>query len=158
MAMSQPPFRVRQIGITLVELMLSIAILGLLAGIALPTYRNHVENLRNKQAAGDMMQIFLAVSKRRDENGRVPATLAGIPNLPAVDPWGQPYVYYSFTAPGFNRGQVRKDRNLVPINTEFDLYSRGKNGDSRPPLTAPQSQDDIVMARDGSFIGLAKDF
>lgn len=67
-------------------------------------------------------------------------------------------MYNSFSRPGFNRGQARKDRNLVPINTEFDLYSSGKDGESRGPLTAKASRDDVVVARDGSFVGLAKDF
>jgi general secretion pathway protein G len=42
----------------------------------------------------------------------------------------------------------------VPINTTYDLYSKGKDGDSSPPLTARASQDDVVRANDGGFIGL----
>lgn len=57
-----------------------------------------------------------------------------------------------------NMGDVRKDRNLVPINSFFDLYSMGKDGQSRPPLTAPVSQDDVIYANDGAFIGLAEDY
>jgi general secretion pathway protein G len=53
---------------------------------------------------------------------------------------------------------MRKDRNLVPINSEFDLYSKGKDGDSRPPLPAKPSRDDVLIARDGAYVGLAKDF
>jgi general secretion pathway protein G len=53
---------------------------------------------------------------------------------------------------------ARKDRFLVPINSRYDLYSRGPDGDSRPPLTALPSRDDIVMANDGGFIGLAAKF
>jgi general secretion pathway protein G len=55
-------------------------------------------------------------------------------------------------------GQARKDRALVPINTRFDLYSLGKDGRSAAPLTAADSQDDIVRANDGAFIGLARDY
>jgi hypothetical protein len=39
-----------------------------------------------------------------------------------------------------------------------DLYSSGKDGESRTPLTARPSRDDIVVARDGAFVGLATDF
>lgn len=57
-----------------------------------------------------------------------------------------------------NMGDVRKDRNLVPINSHYDLYSMGKDGQSRPPLTAPVSKDDIIYANDGAYVGLAEDY
>jgi general secretion pathway protein G len=52
-------------------------------------------------------------------------------------------------------GQVRKDRNLVPINSRYDLYSMGADGRSVPPLTAQESRDDIIRANDGGYVGLA---
>jgi general secretion pathway protein G len=62
-------------------------------------------------------------------------------------------VYLNFaTTP---QGQWRKDHNLVPLNSAFDLYSMGKDGQSQPPLTAAASHDDIVRASDGNFIGMA---
>jgi general secretion pathway protein G len=53
---------------------------------------------------------------------------------------------------------VRRDKNLVPINTDFDLYSVGKDGVTVSPLTAAQSRDDVVRANDGTFIGLGEDY
>jgi general secretion pathway protein G len=53
---------------------------------------------------------------------------------------------------------MRKDRNLVPINSDYDLYSVGPDGDSSLPLTAATSRDDIVRANDGRFIGKAEDY
>jgi general secretion pathway protein G len=53
---------------------------------------------------------------------------------------------------------MRKDKNLVPINSEYDLYSVGPDGRSVGPLTAKHSRDDIVMANDGRFIGVASDY
>jgi len=55
-------------------------------------------------------------------------------------------------------GQARKDRNLVPINSDFDLYSVGRDGQSAPALTAKVSQDDVVRANNGGFVGLARDY
>jgi len=55
-------------------------------------------------------------------------------------------------------GQARKDRNLVPINSDFDLYSVGRDGMSAPALTAKVSQDDVVRASNGGFVGLARDY
>jgi general secretion pathway protein G len=55
-------------------------------------------------------------------------------------------------------GQARKDRSLVPINSDFDLFSMGRDGQSQPPLTAGPSRDDIVRGNDGGFVGRAADY
>jgi general secretion pathway protein G len=46
----------------------------------------------------------------------------------------------------------------VPINSDFDLYSLGKDGKSAGPLTALASRDDVILANDGRFVGLASDY
>jgi general secretion pathway protein G len=55
------------------------------------------------------------------------------------------------------RGQVRRDRNLNPLNRDFDLYSVGPDGVTQTQLTARFARDDIVRAGNGSFIGRAED-
>ncbi|MFO0700800.1 MAG: prepilin-type N-terminal cleavage/methylation domain-containing protein [Nitrospira sp.] len=55
-------------------------------------------------------------------------------------------------------GGARKDRFLVPINSDFDVYSMGKNLDTVAPLNPPKSQDDVIRASDGGFYGLARNF
>ncbi|MSR24620.1 MAG: hypothetical protein EXR96_05970 [Nitrospiraceae bacterium] len=52
----------------------------------------------------------------------------------------------------------RKDRFLVPINSDYDLYSMGPDGQSSQPLTVPVSMDDIIHASDGAYVGLAENF
>ena len=52
----------------------------------------------------------------------------------------------------------RMDRFLHPINSDYDLYSMGKDGQTVLPLTARQSHDDVIRANDGSFVGLAVEF
>jgi general secretion pathway protein G len=44
------------------------------------------------------------------------------------------------------------------LNSDFDLYSKGRDRDSKLPLTAEASRDDIVRANNGGFIGLAKNY
>jgi general secretion pathway protein G len=145
-------------GVTLLELSIIIAVIGLLAAIAIPVYSNAMEKAKLKRAVADMLTIRLAIERKRSDDGVFPNSLAGISGLPLVDPWGKAYVYNYFQAPGFNASRIRKDHNLHPLNTEFDLYSEGKDGASRPPLTAQPSLDDVVVAHDGSFVGLARDF
>ncbi len=52
----------------------------------------------------------------------------------------------------------RKNQNMVPINSDYDLYSKGKDGRSQKPIVSNVSQDDIIRARNGRFVGLASDF
>jgi general secretion pathway protein G len=52
---------------------------------------------------------------------------------------------------------VRRDKNLNPLNRDFDLYSVGKDGQTQTQLTAARARDDIVRAGNGSFIGKAED-
>jgi general secretion pathway protein G len=73
-----------------------------------------------------------------------------------LDPWGNPYVYVDLTTAGISK--ARKNKNLVPINSEYDLYSKGKDGNSVLALTAASSRDDVVLANDGRFIGLASNY
>jgi len=55
-------------------------------------------------------------------------------------------------------GQARKDRFLVPLNSDYDLYSDGQDGQTTAPITAQKSQDDIIRASDGAYVGLASQF
>ena len=53
---------------------------------------------------------------------------------------------------------VRKDGALNPLNSDFDLYSMGEDGESQAPLNAALARDDIVRANNGAFVGRAKDY
>ena len=137
-----------------------IAVLALLSAIAIPAYDRFAERARIGQAVADIGQIDMEIEKFLSSNFAYPASLADLPNGAPLDPWGQPYQYLQIRnndEPGL-RGRLRKDRNLVPINSDYDLYSFGEDGDSRPPLTASPSRDDIVRASDGGFVGAAEEF
>lgn len=94
---------------------------------------------------------------RVNNNDAVPLSLADINANNMVDPWGTPYQYLNFSTVSGN-GQKRKDHNLVPINSEFDLYSKGADKQSVGPLTAAKSLDDVILANDGGYIGLASEY
>lgn len=143
---------------TLIEIMLATTLVGVLMAIAIPSYRGHILRVKIQQARADLALIQVGVLDSRGPDHYLPDSLSAVRGVPLTDPWGHPYAYYYFGKPHTPMGPVRKDRNLVPINSEFDLYSKGPDGASRAPLTAPQSQDDIIVARDGDFIGAASDF
>jgi general secretion pathway protein G len=140
-------------------LVTATAVGALLLSIAVPTYFDRVQRLKISQATRDLATIAMGIERYRTMNFRLPLALTDVSGLPATDPWGHAYAYLSFAAPipGI-KGQIRKDHNLHPLNSEFDLYSLGADGMSTPALTAKASRDDVIWARDGSFIGLASDF
>jgi general secretion pathway protein G len=141
--------------------MMAVAVVGLLAAIALPAYSAIVERQKIGEAGRELQEIAMVIERYRATRFEIPETLAelGLDAGLLEDPWGREYQFLSFnsSAPGTN-GKIRKDHNLHPLNTEFDLYSLGKDGDSRAPLTASASRDDVIWARDGGFVGLAEDF
>ena len=142
---------------TLVELMLAVAIVAVLAAIAVPSYSRYVDRGKVAQAQGDIVTMEVAIAQYLADYGSLPAALSDLRNVSLTDPWGNPYQYLDLSQKGA-KGQARKDKSLVPINSDYDLYSIGKDGQSVPPLTAKVSQDDIVRGRNGDFVGLGSDF
>ena len=59
------------------------------------------------------------------------------------------------TAPGLN-GKRRRDKNANPVNSDFDLYSMGRDGLTVPQFAGKKARDDIVRANNGDFYGLAE--
>ena len=137
--------------------MVTIGIAALIAAIALPSYISYKQRAYVAAATMDIMTIATAINRYNTLNNSPPPDLATIGFDTLLDPWGRPYVYLSFTGLNGN-GQMRKDKNLVPLNTQYDLYSVGADGLSRPPLTVPVSKDDVILANDGNYIGLASNY
>lgn len=130
-----------------------LAVIGILASIGVVLYYNFNYQAQIARAVADIAVLSSEISTFEMVNERLPNDLAEIGRAAFLDPWGNPYQYLNFSLGPL--GQQRKDHALVPINTDFDLYSKGKDGDSQPPLTASASRDDIVRASDGQYIGLA---
>lgn len=143
-------------GFTLVELLIAIAIVATLAGIAMPVYKEHVNKTRIARAIAEVRTIERAIKVYEAENDMLPDSLNEVEGGNIPDPWGNPYVYLQVA--GTPQGHLRKDRFLVPVNTDFDLYSMGEDGDSKAPFTAQASRDDIVRASNGAYVGLASEF
>ena len=137
--------------------MFAIAAMAVLTAIVVPSYAAYIRKAKVSAAIGDIMTIKAAIDRYDTNYNAPPPDLATIGMDTKLDPWKHPYAYLSFQGLK-GKGQMRKDKSLVPINTRFDLYSMGEDGQSRAPLTAAASRDDIVMANDGSFIGLASDY
>jgi general secretion pathway protein G len=144
---------------TLLELMMSATVVGLLFTVGVPTYRGIVERQAVQQCVRDLVTIAGELEKYRTLHFEWPDSLDELSGVPRTDPWGFEYRFLNFESDikGI-KGKIRKDHNLHPLNSEFDLYSVGPDGRSSAPLTAKASRDDVIYARDGSFIGIAEDF
>jgi general secretion pathway protein G len=119
-------------GFTLLEILIVVAILGILATIIVPKIMKRPEEARRTKAIMDIKAIEMALNLYRLDNGGYPSTEQGLEALvtkPTTgiisknwkeggyldkvykDPWGNPYVYLS---PGLHR--------------EIDLESFGADG------------------------------
>jgi general secretion pathway protein G len=149
-------------GFTLLELMIVVAIVGILATIAIPSYQKYIEKSKETTAISDIGTIAWKLKAiMMEDPTALPPDLATINFgniLPLIDPWGNPYLYLPLYGRPGNLNNARKDHNLHPINSDFDLYSMGPDGQSNKPLTSQKSRDDIIRANDGAFIGKASTY
>lgn len=141
-------------GFTLIELVTVLAIVTTLAALAVPTYSAYVTKARVIQAIATISEMSTAIASYKGDTGALPTSLADIGYGTLFDPWGNPYKYINIeTARGTS--SLRKDKFLVPLNSDYDLYSMGKDGKSQQSLAPQVSHDDIIRANDGGYIGLA---
>ncbi len=146
----------RRAGFTIIELLVSMVIMGILASLAIPSYSRLRERAFVARAIGDIQALQQDITEYQLTTGTLPGSLAEVGMGGIKDPWGHAYQYLPIKGRGKNG--FRKDRFLVPINDDYDLYSMGADGQSQGPLTAKVSQDDIIRANDGGFVGLAVNF
>jgi len=143
-------------GFTLVELMVVVAIVATLAAIGMPSYLRYLNKVRINDVIIDIRMLERDIALYKELNGELPSNLESLGTGDHLDRWGNPYHYLRVI--DAHIGQLRKDRNLVPVNTDYDLYSMGADGESRGPFTAKASLDDIIRANDGEFVGLVSDY
>jgi general secretion pathway protein G len=142
---------------TLVETMIVLMIIAVVLWVSVPAYQGYVERARVLETVATVGEMSKGIRKYEMTKGALPDSLADAGYGNDVDPWGRSYEYFNLrTAKG--NGQARKDKKLAPLNSDFDLYSVGRDGVTAASLGNKASRDDIVRARDGGFIGTAEEF
>ena len=147
----------RSRGFSLVELMIVMLMIATLVAISVPIYARALDQARMAHAIAEIHTLLKEIFLHETLTGKLPNTLADLDRGELRDPWGNPYQYLNFANVN-GKGQMRKDHFLVPLNSRYDLYSKGPDGRSRPPLTAKMSRDDIILANDGGFVGPASEY
>lgn len=145
----------RALGVTLLELLITVGLIGVLSAVAIPSYQAYLERAKIAAAKADILEISFMLERYLTFKNAYPTTLAEL-GAARLDPWGATYRYLSMD--GANVGQKRKDKSLHPLNSDYDLYSMGPDGRSQTPLTASASRDDIIRANNGGFVGVAEDY
>jgi type IV pilus assembly protein PilE len=93
----------RQSGFTLIELMITVAVVAILASIAYPSYQNYVLSSRRAEAQADMLEMQLGMEKWRANRAsyRSDATPSAkgvaTTNTPANAGYGGTNSYYTYT-------------------------------------------------------------
>ena len=148
---------------TLIEIAIVVVIIATLSTIAVPVYISVMQGAKADSAQEEMRQVQTAITQHLATKGELPESLEEVGMADVLDPWGRPYQYLRIATPpggkkNNEKGKFRKDHFLVPINSDYDLYSMGPDGKSSSPLTAKSSRDDIIRANDGAYFGPASEY
>ena len=146
-------------GFSLTELLIAVTILGALIAIALPMFNSYKDQQNVSLAINDLRLIDNQIKSYKMSNEQLPDTLSQVPQSDRKDPWGLLYQYLKIEGQEkVVKGDMRRDKSTNPINSDFDLYSKGLDGATSTQLNSKTGQDDVVRANDGQYFGLASKY
>ncbi len=142
---------------TLLEILIVVGIMMTLAAMGIPAFADAIESAYVARAIGDIRTLQTEITRFEVQFKNLPDDLQEVGVTDLLDPWGNPYQYLNFDNIN-GQGPKKKDRFQVPLNSTYDLYSKGKDGVTSTALTAPATNDDVLRANDGAYVGLGSEF
>ena len=119
-----------QQGFTLLELMIVTAIIGILGGIAYPSYQGHIETSRRSDAKKTLLTVQLAEEKWRANNTSYTTDLTDL-DISATSPDG--YYDISVTAADASTYTISADpKGLQVRDTDCDPITINQDGIKTP--------------------------
>ena len=159
-------------GFTIVEIVIALAIIGILAAISIPAYTKFVDRSLVKLTIKNIRILEQGIKAFEIENMRLPNNLNELGPVelvgangnsitqspPFIDPYGNAYRYLNFANEPSGWPNCRTDQVDKPLSLDYDLYSMGADGVTQKKLNHSNSLDDIVRARSGKFLDLASKY
>jgi len=125
----------RKLGFTLIELMIVVAVIGILSSIAYPSYTQYVLQAKRGDAKAALLSVQLAEEKYRANNPSY-GTLAQL----GLDPMTSSDGYYTITIPAAPTGAVYSI-TATPIHTDAYCATLVINQDSVKTATGTDSSN-----------------
>ena len=111
-------------GFTLMEILATVSIIGILSSLALPNYLNQVNRSRQNEAASTISQIQTTIASYADEFGVLPTTWAELNDTSAVMTDNGPANFNHFDpitlAGGYYDVDIDPTNNLFTITATRD--------------------------------------
>jgi general secretion pathway protein G len=148
----------RMLGFSLLEMLIVVMIIVSLATIGIPQFVRYKIQAQSAKAVTDLQTLNTSIQLYVIQHGGLPSTLTQVVNGNIADPWGNPYQYLKIEGNPNANSEARKDLFLIVVNSDFDLYSMGPDGQTIIPLAASVSQDDAIRANDGGYFGIASNY
>lgn len=118
------PKKIRSLGFSLSELLVTVSIVGILSSIALPNYFEQVQRTRQNEAASTISQIQTTIAAYADEFGVLPTSWAELNETSAVMTDDGPATSNNFQeitlAGGYYGVAINNTDNLFTITASRD--------------------------------------
>lgn len=157
----------KQAGVTLFDLLAGMAIASVLMVFGIAIFGNNTIDCKDKDArpgyimrakiaaaTADIGAVHIQLQRFVLNHNRLPDDISELKLPFDNDPWGNPYVFLNFKDVNGN-GPKRKWRGDVPVNDYYDVYSLGPDGKTATPFTSIPGGDDIALANNGQYVGVA---